>query len=244
MVLGCWWVGTPLQTSAIQAETQAEKEANLQRQAKGNLFNQWNFDKSPGEDFLVGFIRLELGDGPEAIWRVKAEATAPSSPNIVEASSSCASLNCYRLLVAQGLGYEYPDISVRIRGDGNATKGLSGVALGVRDPLNFYAAVVDLGQKSIEVLRVVDGRETRLGRTGIKPKPVAWHTLRVQRNTIISKDFIETFFDGQLALSVEDQALGLGEVGLVLKGEAKLQFDNFHAVPLFSHRPFSPPAAY
>jgi hypothetical protein len=244
VALGCLFWSAPFQVWAIQAETRTEKETHLKRQATGNLFRQWNFDQAAGEDSLAEFARLDLGDGPEATWKVKAETTAPSSPNAVEAVSTCSTPTCYRLLVPQGLNYEYPDISVRVRPDEGSTKGVSGIALGVKDERNFYAAVVDLTQKSLEILRVVDGQETLLGRTTIKPKPVAWHTLRVQRNTIISKDFIETFFDGQLALSVEDQTLGLGEVGLVLKGEAKLQFDNFYAVPLFSHRPFSPPAAY
>lgn len=70
-----------------------------------------------------------------------------------------------------------------------------------------------------------------LGQAPIKMKPVEWHALRVQRNTIISKDFIECFFDGQLALSVEDQTLGVGQVGLVMRGETGVQFDNFNAAP-------------
>jgi hypothetical protein len=101
-----------------------------------------------------------------------------------------------------------------------------------------------LAGKSLEVVRVVEGKESVLGRASLKTKPVDWHSLRVQRNTIISKDFIETFFDGQLAVSVEDQELGTGLVGLVLRGESSVQFDNFNAAPLYSHRPLSPPAAY
>jgi hypothetical protein len=114
----------------------------------------------------------------------------------------------------------------------------------VKDATHFYAAVVDLATKTLEVSRVVDGKETRLGRSTITPKAVPWHTLRVQRNTILSKDFIETFFDGQLAVTVEDQSLAIGQVGLLVRGQTALDFDSLHAVPLFSHRPLSAPAAY
>ena len=55
---------------------------------------------------------------------------------------------------------------------------------------------------------------------------------------------IETFVDGSLVLTVEDQTLGLGKVGLVLFGESSLLFDTLHAIPLFSHRPLSTPPAY
>lgn len=118
------------------------------------------------------------------------------------------------------------------------------MVLGAKDAKNFYAVSVDLVGQMLEVIRVIDGNESVLGRAPIKPKPVAWHTLRVQRNTIISKDFMETFFDGQLAASVEDQILGLGRIGVLLRGKTSLSFDSLHAVPLFSQRPFSPPAAY
>ena len=114
----------------------------------------------------------------------------------------------------------------------------------MKDPKNYYATIVDFSQKTIEIVRVIEGKESVLGRASLKAKPVEWHTLRVQRNTIISKDFVETFFDGSLSLSVEDQALGVGQVGVLVKGEASARFDNFNAAPLYSSRPLSAPAAY
>ena len=110
--------------------------------------------------------------------------------------------------------------------------------------MNFHAALVDLAAKTVTVIKVNDGQETVIGETPITPKAVAWHSLRVQRNTIISKDFIETTFDGQMLPSVQDQTLRIGLVGLVARGKTTLHFDSLHAVPLFSHRPLSAPAAY
>lgn len=145
-------------------------------------------------------------------------------------------------MIAQGFNYEYPDLAVRLsQADGH---GRSGVVFGVKDRMNFYAAVVDLSRNTLQVIRVVAGTESVVGQATLRSKPVDWHTMRVQRNTIISKDFIETFFDGQLTLSVEDQALGLGQIGLLVRGTTSARFDSFHAAPLYSHRPFSAPAAY
>ncbi len=126
----------------------------------------------------------------------------------------------------------------------DAAAGVGGVVFGVKDATRFYAAVVDLASKMLEVSRVVDGQETRLGRSSIMPKAVPWHTLRIQRNTIFSKDFIETFLDGQLVVTVEDQSLAIGQVGLLVRGHTALDFDSLHAIPLFSQRPLSAPAAY
>lgn len=227
---------------AIQKENQAEKEANLKQQTFGGLFHRWTFDQQKPDEVPVDFSLLSLGKGSETAWTIVADAEAPSPPNVLKAGSSCDAEPCYRLLVADKLQYEYPDVSVRLRFVSEV--GAGGIAIGLKDAKQFYAAIVDLAAKKLEVIRVLDGQVTVLGQTAVVPKAVNWHSLRIQRNTIISKDFMETFFDGALVLSVEDQTLGIGQVGLIVKGNSALHFDSLHAVPLFSHRPLSAPAAY
>lgn len=228
---------------AVQRETHEEKEANFKQQATGGLFQKWTFDQDRPSEVPAGFIGLASGDGRPAIWIVQGNTTAPSLPNVVAVSSRCSEGPCYQLLLAKGLDYEYPDLTVRFRASEGAT-GIGGVVFGAKDAANFYAAVVDLVGLTVQVVRMVGGTETVLAQASVSLKQIDWHSLRVQRNTIISKDFIETFVDGTLVLSVEDQALGLGLVGLLARGNSSLLFDTFHAVPLFSHRPLSAPAAY
>jgi hypothetical protein len=226
--------------TAIQKETTAEKAENLEKQVKGGLFNFWEFDKQPPGGMPQGFVAVTYGEGQEGQWRIEAEPAAPSSPHAVVAVSTCAA--CSQLLIAKDFRYEYPDLAVRLRQAGG--QGSIGMVFGLKDRMNFYATMVDLSGKTLRVVRVLEGKETVLGEAPLKMKPVEWHTFRVQRNTIISKDFIETFFDGQLTLAVEDQLLGLGQIGLLVRGDIAVHFDSFHAAPLYSHRPLSPPAAY
>ncbi|MDZ4855308.1 MAG: hypothetical protein SGJ26_10715 [Nitrospirota bacterium] len=242
-IAGEWTVGIEY-SHAIQAESHTEKEANLKGQATGGLFNRWTFDQQSSGEAPAGFSMLEFGEGPAADWTIKADDDAPSASNILAANSSCRAVSCYRLIVADGFQYEYPDLSVRVRFSVHAATGVGGVVFGVKDTAHFYAVVADLTTKTLDVIRVVDGVETRLGRSSIAPKAVPWHTLRIQRNTILSKDFIETFFDGQLAVTVQDQSLAIGQVGLLVLGRTALEFDSLHAIPLFSQRPLSAPAAY
>lgn len=239
MGLAACLIAPPLQ--AVQRESQEEKEANLKKQATGGLFHNWTFDKDQTNAVPSGFVGRVSGTGTPGSWLVQADDTAPSRPNVVAVHSECG--RCYQILMAEGLDYEYPDVAVRFRSGGTA-EASGGVVFGAKDVANFYAAIVDLTRQSVQVIRVVDGQETVLAQAPAKFKPVDWHSLRVQRNTIISKDFIETFVDGTLVLSVEDQTLGLGHVGLAAAGDSSLFFDTFHAVPLFSHRPLSAPAAY
>jgi hypothetical protein len=226
----------------VQKETPEEKALNLKQQAKGRLFQRWTFDQDQLDTLPGGFVKRISNGESLGDWIVQGHATAPSQPNIIAGSSSCTQL-CYQMLLADGLEYEYPDLSVRFHAQ-EGTAGLGGIMFGVRDTRNFYVAVVDsIGQK-VQLVRSSNGRELLLAQASISLKKVDWHSLRVQRNTIISKDFIEVFVDGVLVLSAEDQALGLGQIGLVVRGTSTVLFDSFHAVPLFSHRPLSTPPAY
>lgn len=231
-----------ISTYAVQRETSEEKAANLKKQATGGLFHNWTFDQIPLNAIPEGFRKSVFPDEPLAEWVVQAHATAPSPSQIVAGVSTCAR-RCYQLLLADGLEYEYPDLSIRFQAP-DGTAGLGGVVFGVRDTHSFYAALVDVTARTVQLVRRSNQEERVLGQASVNLKPVDWHSLRVQRNTIISKDFIEVFVDGVLALSVEDQTLGLGQVGLTLLGPSTILFDNFHAVPLFSHRPLSAPPAY
>ncbi len=225
---------------AVQWETQEEKEFRLKQQAKGGLFQRWAFDQDRPNQTPAGFLEMAVGKGQPVAWTVQTSMNAPSPPNVVTVSADCDVKPCYQLLIAKGLNYEYPDLSVRFRG----SQGIGGIVFGVRDAENFYATVVDLATSTARVIRMMEGNEQVLAQTSVSLKNTDWHTLRAQRNTIISKDFIEMFVDSVLVLSVEDQTLGLGQVGLLAGGRASLSFDLFHAAPLFSHRPLSPPPAY
>ncbi len=234
----------PVGVSAIQTESQAEKQANFKQQALGGLFHRWTFDQQKPGDALSGFSQFVVGSTAGPVWFISADAEAPSPPNILKIESSCQTGTCYQLLVADQLQYEYPDVTVRLRFPAEGGVGQGGIVIGLQDERHFYAAVVDLAAKKVEVVRVLDDQVTVLGETAITPKTVDWHSLRMNRDTIISKDVIEVFFDGRLLLSVQDQTLGLGQVGLLVRGKSPMNFDSLHAVPLFSQRPVSNPAAY
>jgi hypothetical protein len=230
--------------SAIQTESPAEKQANFKQQALGGLFQRWTFDQQKPEETLENFSQLVVGGDFATGWTISADAEAPSPPNILKAGSSCQTGSCYQMLIANKLHYEYPDVTVRLRFPAEGSVGRGGIVIGLKDEKHFYAALVDLAAKKLEVVRVLGEQVTVLGETVITPKPVEWHSLRINRDTIISKDVIEVFFDGRLTLSVQDQTLGLGQVGLLVWGQSPLHFDSLHAVPLFSQRPVSNPAAY
>src|SRR5215217_7226894 len=138
-------------SSAVQRESHEEKEANLKKQATGGLFHQWTFDQDELNTVPAGFAGQSRGEGG-ATWRVSKDESAPSSPNVVAVSSHCADI-CYQLLLAEGLDYEYPDISVRFR-SGTQGPAIGGVVFAVKDSANFYAAVADVVARTVQVIRI------------------------------------------------------------------------------------------
>lgn len=229
---------------------------SLAETASPDLRHFWRFDTDKPGQPPAGFSAVLFGEGPTANWIVEADPQTPSAPNRLVQSTPCQTVpdhapsGCLQLLLVDGLIYEYPDLTVRLRfAPRNDQSGTGGGAAGIvfkaeKDARNFYAALVDPAAAALEVIRVVEGRVTVLGREPVKRKPVPWHTLRVQHNTILSKDFLEISFDGQIVFTRWDTKLGAGHIGLVTKSGAPIWFDNFDAVQLFSQRLLSPPAAY
>ena len=230
------------ETSDIKTAPQAKKPSTAQ-----DLFKFWNFDTQAAGETPGGFSSHTVGAGLGGLWKVQPDAGAPTSPNVLMQGAPCPAQECVQLLLVDELVYEYPDVAVRLRlteAMTGVSSGWAGLALGVRDARSFYAVVVDLGGNVAEVIRLIDGNATVLGRAPVRQSKTPWHLLRARRNTIISKEYLEVAFDGEIVLSVEDKTLGAGQIGLVTKGDAMVAFDNLHAAPLYSQKPLSPPAAY
>lgn len=223
---------------------QGGSNANDAIQPKLDRRHLWNFDNEKPGELPAGFSAGTMGDGPPAKWRVEADPQAPTAPHRLTQGQPCPADGCLQILLADDVVYDYVDVSVRLSSATGGAAPAGGVIFRAKDARNFYAAVVDLGSNTLEVLRVADGKATVVGRETVKPGPAIWHLLRVRHDTILSKDLIEVAFDGKIAFSTWDPARFGGQVGLLTKGEAAVGFDNFHAIQLYSQKPLSPPAAY
>ncbi|MDH4195166.1 MAG: hypothetical protein OEY80_07975 [Nitrospirota bacterium] len=208
------------------------------------LFQEWNFDQSSSNGLPEGFTQAVGGTSGEGEWSVKEDATAPSRPRLVEQRLHCREGWCYQLLVAEGVVAEYVDLSVRIKLELGTSSGKAGLAYGIQDDNNFYAVVVEPKTNEVVAYVVKDGQPTELAREVLIPSPSDWHFLRIQRNTIISKEFTEIFFDHHLMIDVYDQSFRKGKLGLVAMGDGGFSFDNLRAMEMMTNRPLSRPSAY
>ncbi len=241
LVLGLCVLGIPI---GVLADDQPQELPKPFHKTTPPLFQEWQFDKSALEILPEGFSQEVGGQPSKGGWMVNKDSTAPSRPNLVEQQLTCGEGPCYQLLVVDGLVAEYVDLSVRIKMRLGTPSGKAGLAFGVQDSQNFYAVVVE--PKTNEVVAYVfkNGQPKELAREALIPEPFEWHFLRIQRNTIISKEFTEIFFDHHLLIDVYDQSFKKGKLGLIAMGDGAFSFDNLRAMELMSNRPLSRPAAY
>jgi hypothetical protein len=231
-------------TSAGYADDQPQELPKPFHKTTPPLFQEWNFNQPSSNGVPDGFTQASGGGPGEGQWLVKEDASAPSRSYRLDQRLDCPESWCYQLLIAEDVVAEYVDLSVRIKLTMESSSGQAGLAYGIQDDQNFYAVVVEPKTKEVVAYVVKDGQPTELAREALIPQDSEWHYLRVQRNTIISKDFTEIFFDHHLMVDVYDQSFKEGKLGLVVMGNGEFSFDNLRAMELMTSRPLSRPSAY
>ncbi|MDR4494454.1 MAG: hypothetical protein AB7P17_07850 [Nitrospirales bacterium] len=208
------------------------------------VFEEWNFETGSSVGVPEGFQIFNGGQVSGKGWNISEDSTAPSRSHVVQQSLVCEQEDCYQLLVSDNIQVDYVDISVRLKMLLGSPSGYAGLAFSIQDAKNFYAAVVHPKNNHVVVYAVKEGKPMELGKADLILNDTPWHTLRVQRYTIISKEVIEVFFDQHMLLSLWDGSFRVGKLGLVAMGKAGFAFDNLRVMELLTQRPFSRPSAY
>ncbi len=209
------------------------------------IFEEWNFEKNLDAVVPPGFSSHTLGHGYPGEWTVMTDENAPSRTHALLQSTPCPSPGCYQLLINDTVRVEYLDLTVGILSQLGTPESAAGLVLGLQDLDNFYAVIIHPATNVVKAYRFSDGKPTLIEEHAVTPRPrTPWHFLRVQRNTIVSKDFFEISFDNQFILSIYDSTFQTGQIGLLTTGDGKFAFDNLRVVELVTSEPLSRPPAY
>ena len=209
------------------------------------IFQEWTFEKNLDAVLPPGFSSHTLGHGHPGEWTIMTDNDAPSRTHALLQSTPCPTPGCYQLLINDTIRVEYVDLTVGILSKVGTPTSAAGLVLGLQDPDNFYAVLVYPATNMVKAYRFFEGKPTLIEEHKVIPrKRTPWHFLRVQRNTIVSKDFFEISFDNQFFLSVYDSTFRTGRIGLLTTGAGTFAFDNLRAVELVTSEPLSRPPAY
>jgi hypothetical protein len=182
--------------------------------------SSWNFDTDPTGKIARGWSQAS------GTWRVVADPTAPSKPNVLAQVSNHHTGSYFNVTVANELSPKDVTISVRSRAVAGQEDEGGGPVWRYRDLRNYYIARQNNLENNYRIYKVVNGRRIQLGSTRLRARTGTWHALKV---TMIG-NHIQCFFDGRKYLDVKDDTFkDAGKVGLWTEADAQTHFDNFTA---------------
>jgi hypothetical protein len=191
--------------------------ANLAAQGAEKL---WSFDGDKPGDIAKGFTN-EVGD-----WKVVADETAPSKPNVLAQLAKSAG-STFNITLISGTNYRDFRVSVMIKPIAGSGDQGGGLVWSAKDAKNYYIARWNPLEENFRVYKVVNGRRSQLDSADVKA-PAGWHTLEVE----MVGSHIECSFDGKRYLDVKDSTFeGSGKIGLWSKADAQSHFDNLKVEP-------------
>jgi hypothetical protein len=211
-----------------------------------DLLRAWDFDGEPAGGLPRGLLVSSPAQGQKADWRIERDSEAPTGAQVLVHHAVCPKADCVNTLLTEEATFEHVDVTIRLRFDAGG-EGRAGIAVSGEAGEAVYTATVNHDLTEIAIHRVEQGQVTRLGTAALKPKPDAWHLLRIQRENFahVSRSRLALFFDGVQILAVSDEPIPQrGRVGLVTMGTATARFDGLHILKLVSNEPLSPAAAY
>ena len=180
----------------------------------------WSFDSDKPGAIAAGFTS-ELGE-----WKVVADETAPSKPNLLAqlAKNSGSSFN---LTLVGSAAYKDLRLSVMMKAVAGSEDQGGGLVWRAKDAKNYYICRFNPLEDNFRVYKVVNGQRSQLDSADIKV-PAAWHTLEVE----MVGSHIECSLDGKKYLDVKDTTFqNGGRIGLWTKSDSQTHFDNLTVAP-------------
>jgi hypothetical protein len=187
-------------------------------------------DQEPGEP-PKGMACALTGKGRPGSWKVLADETAPSAPNVLAQTDDDRTSYRFPVCVAAGPSAADLDLSVRFKPRSGSEDQAAGLVWRYRDADNYYIVRANALENNVVLYKVEGGRRTDLplrgeGRTYGKKTPVpsgAWSTLAVS----VRGSRFEVVFNGAKLYEVEDATFaGPGRVGVWTKADSVTHFDD------------------
>ncbi len=178
---------------------------------------KWNFDAGQTGETPKGFTSA-AGE-----WKVAADASAPSKPNVL-AQSARNQGSTFNLVLIEAT-YKNLELSVQMKAMAGKEDQGGGLVWRAKDSKNYYIARYNPLESNYRVYKVVDGKRTTLQSADI-PAAAGWHTLKIK----MEGDRIECLYDGKKHLDLKDDAFKeAGKIGLWTKADAQTHFDDLKA---------------
>jgi hypothetical protein len=189
----------------------------------------WSFDADAVEVAPAGFDFSRTGDGSFGRWLVRADATAPSAPNVLVQLDDDDTSFRFPVAVATAPVLRDARVQVRCKMISGRVDQACGLVLRYRDENNYYITRANTLENNIRLYYVRGGKREQLASWSGKVTANTWHDYRFEARG----DHIEVFWNGQRVLDHHDGTFpDAGRVGVWTKADSVTYFDDFQVEAL------------
>ena len=158
------------------------------------------------------------------VWRVQADASAPSSPHVLLQTGQGTFPWCVRKDAALADGF----VEVKFKALSGRADQAGGVVWRWRDGDNYYVARANALENNVALYYTERGQRRTLKYVDAPVARNAWHALRVE----FSGARMRVILDGKAYIELEDGHIaGPGAVGVWTKADSVTAFDDFSHGP-------------
>ena len=154
------------------------------------------------------------------VWKVEADVSAPSKPNVLKQSGSGTFPWCVKQSAQITDGF----VEVKFKPLAGREDQAGGLIWRFKDANDYYIARANALENNVSLYRTQNGRRITIKYVGAAVAANQWHTLRVE----FAGRRIKVMLDGKEHIAVEnDQISGVGAVGVWTKADSVTAFDDF-----------------
>jgi hypothetical protein len=178
-----------------------------------------NFDEAKPGEIPHGWTFGVTGKG-SPIWKVEADASAPSSPNVLKQSGSGTFPWCVRQSARIADGF----VEVKFKPLAGRADQAGGVVWRFKDGDEYYIARANALENNVSLYHVEKGQRLTIKYVNAPVAAQKWHTLRVE----FAGKSIKVLLDGKQYIGLDDEHItGDGAVGVWTKADSVTAFDDF-----------------
>lgn len=183
-------------------------------------FTKADLGKLPG-----GWKAEHTGKGEGSIWKVVADASAPSKSGYALAQMAEAPGPYFNICIVEDSRFQNGTIEVAFKAvKGKEDQG-GGIVWRFQDGDNYYVCRMNPLEDNFRLYKVVAGKRQQLAtsKNDVKVPVGEWHRIKI----VADGEHIECYLDGKKHLDVKDATFKEpGKVGLWTKADAQSHFDN------------------
>lgn len=182
-----------------------------------------NFDNDPAGALPAAWEQGVTGKGSPR-WAVKADPSAPSTPNVLEQSGA----GTFPWCVLRQSSVENGFVEVRFKPLSGREDQAGGIVWRWKDGNNYYIARANALENNVSLYHTTNGRRNTIKYVDAPVASNVWHTLRVE----FSGPRIRVALNGKTYIELDDTHItGAGAVGLWTKADSVTAFDDFSYGP-------------